>query len=87
MTPAKFPEASTSIGPPEGFDESQIGRIDAYVADIRQGNLDGVSFVVVAWKPSLEELEQLNKGNLVYLRSIGGLLPHYIGTSFEDVSQ
>lgn len=48
-----------------------------------QSNLDGSRFVVVAWKPTPEELNELNNGGMIYLSMLNGLLPHFLTTDFK----
>jgi hypothetical protein len=40
------------------------------------------NMVVVAWKPTAEELAALNAGAPVFLTTLGGLPPHFITTDF-----
>lgn len=86
MICSPFPEANTTFGCPVGMDPSQVATAPAYVGPIRGGNLDGMPCVVVAWKPTEEELEELNAGGLVYLSVLGGLPPHFICTRFSTAS-
>ena len=84
MTPIKFKEANTQFGPPPDLTESQCQSIPAYVGKISGGSIDGSQVVVVAWKPSPDELIDLNAGIPVYLAMIGGLAPHLLTTNFES---
>ena len=84
MNPVAFQEANTTFGPPVGMDESQVAPIPAFVGVIAGGNLDGALLTVVAWKPTEEELKELNAGGSAFLSTINGLPPHYITTSFLD---
>lgn len=83
MNPVNFPEATVPFGPPADLDESQCGVINAFVGRVEGGNVDGARQVVVAWKPTAEELAELNAGGAVYLSMLGGLLPHFLCTSFD----
>lgn len=84
MTPVDPPEYNTTFGAPDGMSEAQVQTIRAFAGEIpRGGALDGALFVVVAWKPTLEELEALNGGGLVYISCLGGLPPHFLTTDFE----
>lgn len=84
MTPTRFAEANTRFGPPSDLVESQCSTIWAYRGVVSGGSVDGCDFVVTAWKPSAEELKQLNAGNPVFLSCIGGLPPHFITTDFQQ---
>lgn len=84
MKPATPPVSSTVFKAPNSLDESQVHAIAAYKNVIPPGsNLDGAAFVTVAWRPTPEELIELNNGGLVYITTIGGLLPHFVTTSFS----
>lgn len=63
--------------------ESQVRTIPAHWAEITQGSCDGVEVVITAWKPSPDELAELNRGGLVYFSCIGGLPPHFLTTDFQ----
>lgn len=84
MTPFRFPEANTNFGPPPGLDESQVRTIPAFVAGVKGGNLDGSTCVIVAWKPSAEEIAEIQKGAAIYVNMVGGLAPHFLTTSFKE---
>ncbi len=86
MEPTDFPQANRRFGPPAGMDESQVQSVPAFAAEAVGGNLDGAAFVVVAWRPSAEDLAALNAGAPVFLSMMGGLAPHYVGVSFEEVA-
>lgn len=86
MTPTAFPEANTKFGPPPDMDETHVRTIPAFRGQIVGGAFDGSIIAIVAWKPSDEELKQLNAGKPIYLSTIGGLPAHYISMSFEEAS-
>lgn len=86
MTPSDFPDSNSVFGPPPGLEESQCLSIPAYVGEVRGGSCDGLRHVIVAWRPSEEELRDLQQGGLVYLSVIGGLAPHYLSTDFHTAS-
>lgn len=84
MQPAQFPEANARFGPPEGMAESQVRTIPAHVRKVSGGSVDGALQMIVAWKPTAEEIAHLSSGGLVYLSCLGGLPPHFITTTFEE---
>jgi hypothetical protein len=84
MIPCEFKEQNCIFNTPPDLDESQCGPIHASQRFIKGGNLDGAPFVVVAWKPSPEELKELQNGNPVFIGMVGGLAPHTVQTSFES---
>jgi hypothetical protein len=83
MQPVQFPEANTRFGPPPDLAESQCRTIYAHVTKANGGSCDGATVVVVAWKPTIEELAKLNSGGLIYLSCSGGLPPHFLCTDFH----
>jgi hypothetical protein len=86
MNATDFPEANTKHGPPPGLDESHVKTIPSFKAQIEGGPHDGTEMVVVAWRPTPEDLKRLNAGALVYLSMMGGLCPHFLSTSFKDAT-
>ncbi len=86
MTPVKFPECNAVFGPPQGFEESQVMKVDAYTGQVQSGSVDGVGIVVVAWQPTPEELAVLNEGKPLFLTFVSGLLPHYPSVSFREAT-
>lgn len=86
MTPAKPPITNCVFTAPEDLDVSQVESIHAYRESIPTGNLEGATFIVVAWKPSPAELQELNEGGLIYLSCLGSLPPHFITTNFGQAT-
>lgn len=86
MTPVAFPQATVSYGPPEGFEESQVRRVPAYLGAAIGGSCDGQTITVVAWKPSSDEIQQLVEGGEIYLTMFGGLAPHMLTTTFQEAT-
>lgn len=68
------------------MDESQVLSIQAFKGIVKSGNLDGAFFVVVAWVPSPEEIEQLKAGKPILLSMLGGLSPHFLTTNFKQAT-
>lgn len=71
---------------PSDLDASQCLEIPAYRGEAKHGNLDGAQFVVVAWLPTPDEIEQLINGHPVYLTMLGGLAPHFLTTDFKQAT-
>lgn len=86
MTPVDFREHNTRFGPPEGLEESQCQSIPAYVHTVQGGSCDGVQQVVVAWRPTPEELVVLEQGGPIYVAVLGGLPPHYLCVDFHEAT-
>ena len=86
MKPTDFPESNQVFGPPKGMTENQVRSIPAFVTTIQGGGFDGTPAVIVAWKPTEEELIQLASGNPIFITMLGGLMPHHLSTSFPQAS-
>jgi hypothetical protein len=86
MMPSNFPESNCNFSAPSDMDESQVLTIPAFKGIVNGGNLDGCPFVVVAWIPTPEEIEQLKAGQPVYLSMLGGLSPHFLTTNFKHAT-
>lgn len=85
MTPIEFPEANDVFGPPEGMDESHVQTIRTYGAIKSGGAFDGSPLIITCWKPTPEELIQLNTGMPIYISFLSDRLPpHMLSMSFED---
>lgn len=86
MNPVNFPESNARFGPPSDLTEEQCKTIFAFMSEVTGGSVDGANMVVTAWKPTPEELEELNAGNPVFLSCLGGLPPHYLTTNFQNAT-
>lgn len=84
MTPINFPEANVDVGPPKGMDESQVHAVRAFHGAVTEGTLDGSTYLVVAWKPTEREIEDIKVHGIIYLTVLGGLPPHFLSTRFEN---
>jgi len=82
MLPTQFPQANTHFKPPPGYNEDQVASIPAWVGELQDGNLDGAAVVIVAWRPSWEEVELLKKGNPVFIGFLAGVPPHFVCAQF-----
>lgn len=86
MIPADFPEANKSFRAPAGYEESQVATIRAHVGTVQSGSCDGQPIVVVAWKPTGDEIQQLVEGAPIFLTCFGGLPPHLLTTNFHQAT-
>lgn len=86
MTPITFHEANASFKAPTDLAESQVATIMAYCGPIPGGSMDGEKMVVVAWKPSPEEVAAISAGAPVFLTTLGGLPPHFLTTDFASAT-
>lgn len=82
MSPCVFPQANIQLGKPEDLDESQCESIPAFSGQMVGGNLDGSHLIVVAWKPSEDDLKRLVEGSPIFLTCIGGCPPHFMSATF-----
>lgn len=83
MIPVAFPEANSRFGPPPDLAESQCMTIQAFTGVVEKGPVEGAEVVVVAWKPSPQEIEAMSKGSPIFLSCLGGLPPHFLTTDFH----
>jgi hypothetical protein len=83
MTPATFPEANTKFGPHPDLSEEQCHTTPAFLGKVEQGSVDGANLVIVAWQPSLTDIERICDGGPIFLTCIGGLPPHFLSTDFQ----
>lgn len=74
------------IGPPPDLAATQCQAAHAYHGPVQGGSMDGSLVVVVAWLPSAEEIEAIKNGQPVYLSCLGGLLPHFLTTDFNQAT-
>ncbi len=82
MNPTNFPEANAVFGTPKDLAPSQCRAIPAFRGTVDGGSVDGLVFVVVAWQPTPEEIEDIKNGKPVFISMVGGLAPHYLTTDF-----
>jgi hypothetical protein len=87
VKPGKLPVATARFSAPDGLDETQVAPIEAFLETVPSGNnLEGASMVVVAWKPSPEEIQDLIDGGQIYLSCLGGLPAHFLTTKFKEAT-
>lgn len=95
MKPIEFP-GSRYIGPPKGEEENVVGiqgqkylskephRLYGLHADWDE-DYKAYPFWLTAWKPSQEDLEALNRGEPVYIKTCStGLPPMFVFTVDKD---
>ena len=80
MNPADFPESNCIFSYPK--DEVNVGELGAFAQEIIGGPFDGTVQIVVAWQPTLEEIEEIKSGKPVFIACLGHLPPHYVCTDF-----
>lgn len=84
MTPTQLPQNNFTFTTPEDLEKSQCGDIPCFRGTIQRGSLEGAPIIVTAWMPHPEELEALNRGEPVYVTTLGNGLPaQMLTTSFE----
>lgn len=70
MQPVSFP-GSVEIGKPKNMTDEQCMSIPA----IHGVDEDGFPYFMTAWKPSYEDIQALNRGEPIYIRTIALRLP------------
>lgn len=75
MTPTSFPESNNYFDKPNDMTEEQCGVLSTF-----QGNdINGLPVIISCWKPSKEELEEINRTGRVWVFHYGGYLqPHAV---------
>lgn len=86
MNPVDFPESNANFGPPPDVTETQVATVRAYHGAVFRGSLQGAHIVIVAWKPTPEELRDITEGKPIFLSCIGGLPPHFLTTNFAEAN-
>ena len=86
MTPTTFPQANTNFGPPPDMAESQVMTIPAFIGETKSGSCDGALLVIVAWKPTLAEIQAMIDGAPIFLSCLGGLPPHFLTVDFNQAT-
>jgi hypothetical protein len=87
MIPDQPPISNQVFVAPKGLDETQVHPIKAFIGIIPPGNsLEGSRYVVVAWKPTEQEIREIFEGGLVYLSCLGTLTPHFLTTKFSEAT-
>lgn len=71
MTAAAFDEDNAVLGPPPGMGEEEVFSLSVF----RGPNEDGQPVVVSCWKPTREELEEINRTGRVWLIVMGHTMP------------
>lgn len=69
------------------FPQANVKTIPSFRAKIGGGRFDDGELIVVAWRPSIDDLDRLIKGEMVYLTAFGGLPPHFVSTTFKEATQ
>lgn len=82
MIPAIFPECNIELRAPDDL-EDLVRTIHAMHVPIESGRLEGGCITVVAWKPTAEELQQLQNGAPVFITFMGGVPPHFPSTNIN----
>ena len=88
MIAVEFAEANAKFGPPSDMEESQVQTVAAYLGQIKGGSVDGSNVIITAWRPTEQELADLNAGKCVYISILSPTLPpHLLTTNFQEAIQ
>ena len=74
MLPCSFTESNITFGPPEGMTEDQVTSIRAF---------RGFGQVITCWKPTFDELAEIQKTGRVWLRVLGEVMPPVLITGLN----
>lgn len=70
MVPSNFPQSNDCLSPPEGVDLD-----DCSVLSVWRGTVDRQPVVISCWKPTKEELDEINKTGRIWLWIWGTTMP------------
>lgn len=84
MTPHAFKEANCTFGPPAEMTDTQVRPIRGYLGTVETGSVEGSQIVVVAYRPSEDEIQALLMGAPIFVSMMGGLAPHFLTTDFKS---
>jgi hypothetical protein len=86
MIATTFPEANSNFRRPTDMTAEQCVSIPTYKGVVESGSCAGHKLVVVAWKPTPEELEVIVAGGPIFLSVLGGLPPHFLTACFAHAT-
>ena len=86
MRPVWFQEVNCKFTAPPDMDEVQVRTVDAYRGTIERGSVEGSPVVVVAWKPTPAEAQEIADGKPIFLSILGNLPPHFLTTDFHSAT-
>ena len=84
MIPVSFPQANSKFGSPKEL-QGSCWEIEGFCREVVGGIWDGTPQVIVAWKPSMEEIRKMLQGNPIFLSVMGGLPPHRLAVDFDEL--
>ena len=84
MRPADFPQANTLFGSPKDL-QGSCKQIHGFTQEVCGGIWDGSLQVIVAWKPSSEDIAKIVEGSPIFLATMGSLPPHRLCMDFEEL--
>lgn len=75
MIPSAFDEENGLLSPPAGVSEADVTSLSVHFGNIREPNGELTPVVVSCWKPTKEELDEINKTGRVWLIVYGQTMP------------
>lgn len=79
MIATAFDEDNAVLGPPQGMTEEEVYSLSVYVGN----NQDGDPCVVSCWKPSKDELAEIQRTGRVWLMVMGKTMPPVVLEGFS----
>lgn len=78
--PVDFPGTNITFTKPAGWKDEDCADLKAMV-----GVDEGLPFIITAWKPSKEDIEAINRGEPIYMKTHGaGFIPTFMFTMNEN---
>jgi hypothetical protein len=80
VDPVSFEESNTVLGPPNGVTEDDCGSLFAF-----RGKMDATQtpVVITCWKPTREELNEIERTGRVWLMVWGQIMQPVVLTAFK----
>ena len=73
MEPCFFDEANLTMAPPDGMTEDQVQTIR-----VQRAEVDGMPVVISCFKPTQDELDEIQRTGRVWLTVLGHAMPPVI---------
>ena len=83
MLPVDFQGSNLDLNKPEDWTDEQCGSMRAWYGKAP----DGTPGFITAWQPSREDLDALNRGEPLYLRTLGEGFPPTAMFTFNEAGE
>jgi hypothetical protein len=86
MMPLEISEANMTLLLPNDLlgHKTKARCVRARIISVTDGPLDGLSIVIIAYKPSPLDISRILSGEPIYLSFMAGVAPHFLSTALEE---